>query len=189
MEEIITFFASIKVPSTITHVLSVVVGMGAALVSDVLFTFYAKDKKLNKTEQKSLEILSTVVWWSLLVIGISGVALFMSNPSTYMVSSKFMAKITILAVLIANGVMLNFFVWRHLSRPNFFTSKKELPTRKIAFTGGAISVISWLSVCALGVLDHSPFNYKILMSVYVCVIIAGIFVALYVEDRKFERKS
>jgi hypothetical protein len=57
MESIELFFGKYKIPLTVLHVLSVVLGMGAALVSDFLFNFYTKDKALSKTEISTLHIL------------------------------------------------------------------------------------------------------------------------------------
>lgn len=179
-------FSVIKVPSTIAHVVSVVFGMGAALLSDVLFTFYAKDRVLNPTERKTLEILSAVVWYSLVAIGISGLALFLSDVSKYLASAKFLAKISILAVLIANGYLLSRRVWPRLSRPGFLTTEREATTRKLAFAGGAVSVVSWLCVCALGVMDFSPVGYQTLMLGYAAVLVIAIPTALAVERREFE---
>ncbi len=185
--EFTQFFANIKVPITIAHVLTVVVGMGAALLSDILFNFYAKDKRLNPTEQKTLSILSSVVWLSLIVICLSGLMLFGSDPARYLAAPKFLAKLTILGVLLVNGFMLNAYVWKKLSKPGFFTSEKNSMTRKIAFVGGAISVVSWLSVCALGVLDKSPTGYLQTMTIYALVLIGAAVVALFLENREFEQ--
>lgn len=182
-------FSVIKVPSTIVHVVSVVFGMGAALLSDVLFTFYAKDRVLNPTERKTLEILSSAVWYSLVVIGISGLALFLSDMPKYLDSAKFLAKLTILAVLIVNGYVLSRKVWPHVARPGFLTRRGESSNRRLAFVGGAISVVSWLSVCTLGVLDSSPAGYPTLMALYACILIVAIPAALAVERREFEKKN
>lgn len=187
MAEIAEFFAYIKIPATITHVISVVIGMGAALVSDVLFTFYSRDRKLNKIELRTLEMLSKVVWYGLLLIALSGISLFLSDIPKYMASHKLMAKLTILGVLVLNGAMLNFRVWPHLLARGFFTTLREKGTRKLAFAGGAISVISWISICALGVLDKSPATYGVLMGLYGIVIVFGISCALAIESFEFER--
>lgn len=185
--ETIEFFSLAKIPATIVHVLSVVVGMGSALLSDILFNFYSKDKHLSKTERMTLDILSKVVWISLVVIILSGVVIFFSDTSKYLASTKFLAKMTILGVLLINGYILNSYAWKHLLRPDFFTSKLEASARKISFVGGAISVISWLSVCTLGVLDSLALKYSTIMTIYLAVILAGIFVALFMEDREFEK--
>lgn len=185
--DINSLLLQIKMPVTALHVLSVVAGMGAALMSDMLFNFYAKDKKLNDTEKKTLGALSKVVWISLLVIVFSGVLIFFTNTGKYMASDKFLAKMTILTILLLNGAVLNFRVWPHVLGKNFFTSKAEFLTRRIAFFGGAVSVISWISVCILGVFDSSPATYSQIMSFYIVSILFGGLVALILEIRSFEK--
>ena len=100
-------------------------------------------------------------------------------------SAKFMAKMTILLILVLNGFVLNNYVWPHLLQKNFFTVKKQLPVRRVAFAAGAVSVVSWLSVCALGVLDTLVFSYVYIVSVYAIVVLIGIIVALFVEKKEF----
>lgn len=182
-------FSYIKIPVTILHVVAVVLGMGAALVSDLLFTFFAKDKRLSSMERKTLDMLSSVVWYGLIVMFVSGVALFFSDAPRYLASHKFLAKMTILTVLLMNGYMLNTRVWPHLMKPGFFTAKSEAFTRKLAFGSGAVSVISWLSVCILGVLDSSPAHYLVLTGVYGAVLLGGISVALIIENRELESSA
>ena len=187
--ETLELFSIIKTPATILHVISVVIGMGSALISDILFNFYSKDKHLNKTEQKTLDILSKVVWKSLFVISLSGVVIFLSDTVKYFASDKFLAKMTILIALLVNGYILNTYAWKHLLRPGFFTAKRESLARKISFAGGAISVISWLAVCALGVMDSLPFSYTHIIGLYGLIILVGIFGALLLENREFEQAS
>lgn len=95
MTSSIAFFASIKAFSIIFHVLSVVIGMGGALIADLLFSFYAIDKKLKHSEISTLALLSKIVWYSLLAIIISGVFIFFSDPEKYMASAKFITKMDI----------------------------------------------------------------------------------------------
>ena len=183
--EFTEFFQTIKAPATILHVISVIFGMGAALMSDILFSFFSKDKKLNKTEIFTLSVLANVVLYSLVIIIVSGVLLFFSDIPRYMSSPKFLAKITILCILIVNGYVLNTYVWPHLLKKGFFVLTKERNLRKLAFVSGAVSVISWIAVCALGVLDSLPMSYLFILSVYCVVIISGSVVALFVERREF----
>ena len=182
--EITEFFQSVKVPMTIMHVLAVVFGMGAALTSDALFSFFGKDKNLNKTELKTLEILSTLVLYGLVVIAISGLALFLSDPIQYLNSAKFLAKMSILVVLLLNGYLLNAYVWPHLLKKKFFTARSERSVRRLAFALGSISVISWVAVCVLGLLKDVPMNYGSIMGVYFIILSLGTLVALGVENRE-----
>jgi hypothetical protein len=183
--ELAEFFQNIKTPATILHVLGVVVGMGSALASDGLFSFFAKDKKLNKTEISTLSILSKIVFYSLILITVSGVAVFLSDPEKYMDSIKFMAKMSILAVLLINGFVLNKYVWPHLITKNFFTVRNERGMRKLAFACGAISVVSWLSVFVLGMLPSISISYGMIIAIYFLIILFGISVALAVEKKEF----
>ncbi len=182
--DLIEFSQDIRIPTTIVHVISVVMGMGSALASDVLFSFFSKDKKLNTTEINTLSILSKIVSYSLILIILSGIMIFFSDIVKYTNSAKFMAKMSILFVLLINGYVLNKYIWPHLLNKNFFTLKKERDIRQIAFVCGAISVISWLSVCALGVLDNLNMSYASIISIYVFIIISGIIVSLIVEKRE-----
>lgn len=182
--ETIELFQSIKTPATIVHVLGVVLGMGGALVSDMLFSFFSKDKNLNKTELKTLSILSKLILYSLVVISISGVAIFLSDPSGYLASAKFLAKMTILVVLVLNGYLLNKYVWPHLLDRGFFTLKSERNIRRLAFVLGAVSVISWLSVFFLGMLDGLDMGYRLIISIYTMITLCGAGVALLIEKRE-----
>jgi len=180
----IEFFQSIKTPATILHVLGVVLGMGGALVSDMLFSFFSKDKNLNKTELKTLSILSKLILYSLILISFSGLVILLSNPQGYLTSAKFMAKMSVLAVLILNGYLLNKYIWPHLLDRGFFTLKKERNIRRMAFVLGAVSVISWLSVFVLGMLDSLNMGYRLIISIYTLTILCGSAVALLIEKRE-----
>ncbi len=178
------FFQEIKIFSTIVHVISVVLGMGSALVSDLLFSFFSKDKKLNSTEIKTLSFLSRVVLLGLIVISISGIFIFLSDSGKYMASDKFLAKMSILLVLLLNGLFLNKIIWPHLMEKNFFQSVKN-KIRTYAFACGAISVTSWLAVCTLGVLEKIKFSYIETMVVYLGVLAFAILIALIIEKLEF----
>ena len=183
--EIFEFLQTIKIPVTIVHVIGVVFGMGGALVSDVLFSFFSKDKELNQTEISTLSLLSSLVLYSLIIITVSGIFIFLSDTTKYLNSAKFLAKMSILVILLINGYVLNKTVWPHLLNKNFFTEEKEKSTRKLAFACGAVSVISWLSVCTLGILDNLNMSYLLIISLYIVILLFGIIVSLFVEKNEF----
>ena len=154
-------------------------------IYDYCFTsFFSKDKKLNRTELSTLSVLSNIVFYSLILISLSGITIFFSDMDKYLNSAKFLAKMSILALLLINGYVLNKYIWPHLLNENFFTSLSEKNTRKLAFVCGAISVISWLSVCTLGILNGLAMSYSLIMSLYLAVILFGTIVSLIVEKRE-----
>ena len=187
--ESLPLFAEIKIPMTVVHVLSVVFGMGSALLSDILFTFYSRDRKLTSHEIHTLGILSRVVWFSLIFIILSGIGLFLSDVPRYMSSVKFLGKMSIMLVLLVNGFFLDRYIWPRLGTRSFLTAQKNASLRKTAFICGAISVFSWISICILGVLSSVPLTYHQLMAIYAGVLLVAIPGAILVEYFEFERKE
>jgi hypothetical protein len=177
MEETIEFFSKYKTISVILHVLSVIVGMGAALVSDILFNFFIKDKKIQHHENKTLFVLSNIVWASLFFIVLSGLMLFLSNPVKYIDSTKFLVKITIVGVIIINGYLFWRVIHPALRKINFTDTNihhKYVRLRKMAFALGAVSVISWLSAFILGMLKNIYISYWQAIIGYIVVCLCGV---------------
>ncbi len=162
MQETIGFFSEYKHISVIVHVLSVIVGMGSALVSDILFNIYIKDKKIQAHENRTLGTLSNIIWISLFFIFMSGLAIFLSDPITYAYSVKFLIKMTIVVVIILNGYAFWRAIHPALRKINFTDNNmhhKYVRLRKISFAMGAISLVSWLSALFLGLIGHIPLSY------------------------------
>src|SRR3989344_2887880 len=175
--ELTEFFQEIKTPATILHVVGIVFGMGGAFVSDILFSFFSIDKKLNDTETSTLSVLSRIIFYSLILITLSGAVIFLSDTEKYLSSAKFLAKMSILAVLLINGYILN---------KKFFKLKRERGVRRLAFVCGAISVTSWLSVFTLGILDSLNMTYFSIISLYLLITFLGVIVSLFVEKKELD---
>ena len=172
---------------TVAHVFSAVLGMGAALSMDVLFHFYSADRKLTRGELRTFSILSRVVWYGIFAIATTGFGMFLSAPARYLVSVKFVSKMTIFAVLVINGVVVHFLVQRHFVRAGFFTSLREKAARHVAFLCGAISVVSWMSILTLGVMDSVSMSYGGVMAAYGAIVCVACVASLAIEYAKFER--
>lgn len=188
---LLTIFEFISPFSVAIHVLSVVCGMGGALIADILFSFYSKDRSFSRMEINTLEILSRIVKIALYAIVISGILVFLSDVEKYIVSAKFLAKMTILVALVLNGYILNTYVWSHIlarGSKSFF-APNEKAVRQVAFVGGAISVVSWITLFMLGTLESVPYTYITILSLYASVVFLGAGVALMVEAFEFEFKK
>lgn len=182
------FFLSIKTFSTVLHVLAAVCAMGAAFSADVLFHFFTADRKLSSHEARVLSILSRVVWYGLLAVTVTGACIFLSNPAGYLASAKFLAKMTIMVILVLNGVMLDRYVRVHLLGEKFFTARREAFARKIAFACGTISAVSWVSILALGVIDGINAPYASVLGLYGGILGTLIIASLIFERFAFEPK-
>lgn len=187
MQEI-EFFTQNKNILIIIHAMSVVVGMGSAIISDILFTFYSQDKVLNPQERKTLDILSMTIWASLFAIVLSGIAIFFTNPNEYLVSQKFMTKIFIVLVIILNGLFLSKFMSPHFKDRGLLTNKSKKSLRQLAFAGGAVSLASWVIVFILGSIRSIPYTFGQAIAYYFAILLIGIIFSLLVENKTFSQK-
>jgi hypothetical protein len=191
MEETIQFFGEYKKISTIMHVFAVILGMGSALVSDILFNVYIKDKKINPTENNTLEVLSKVIWISLWAIMLSGVAIFLSNPDAYSFSDKFLLKIVIVGFIIINGYLFARITHGSLQKLNFTdtnSNHKYVRIRRMSFAFGAVSVISWLLAFVLGSIRSIPVSFWQGLVLYGGLLIVGIIGSQIVERMIVNKK-
>lgn len=170
------FFGNYAPFLVIIHVLAVIVGMGAAIVSDVLFNVYISDKKINPTENKTLQVLSVIIWISLACIVLSGLAIFISDPLKYIHSPKFLLKMLVVFIIIINGYLFWKITHKSLKKINFTdvnTSHRYVRIRKLSFAFGAISLISWMFAFILGSIEFISISFSVTSGIYVlCIIFA-----------------
>ena len=161
----------------IIHLFGVVIGMGGAFVSGQMFFSSVKDQKISDTELRFLELGSKMVWIGLTILVVSGAVLFSLDTERYLDSSKFLVKMTIVAILIVNGFLFHVShlprIARHIGE--HLPSSDEFMRRKhFLLVNGAISVVSWSSALILGALKTVPYAYWQIMLVYgVIVVLAG----------------
>jgi hypothetical protein len=180
------FITQYKQIFTIFHVAAVVVGMGAAINTDILFAFFGINKKLSHSEVKTIRFMSGVVTVALGVILLTGFFIFLSNPEKYLASAKFLTKMSIVGVLSVNGYLLHHYVFRHISDKNFLTAKREYNIRRVAFALGSVSFVSWFSAMSLGVLDKITISYPAAFSIYTVLILSAVVVSQLIVRRFFK---
>lgn len=163
-----------KAVVTIFHVFFVVVGMGSALVTDLLFVYFAINKTLAPFETKVIRLLSRAVTFALCAILVSGFFLFLSDTERYLASAKFLTKMSVVAILVVNGFLLHTLVFRHLGERGYLQRVANRTARRIAFLLGAVSFVSWVSAMSLGVLDKIPFSYVTALSLYLATLGCGV---------------
>lgn len=186
--EPVAFIQEYKYAFVIAHVLSVVLGMGSALVTDILSFKYGFDKKLSRFEVNTIRFLSHVVTLGLIAILCTGALVFLSDPARYMASVKFLTKMSIVSILTINGIVLHQYVFKHLGDPNVVTSRRSRTVRRVGFACGAISVVSWISALGLGVLLHIPISYGTAISIYAVVVTLAVIASQLLEVWLLERR-
>lgn len=166
--------------SVVLHLLGVVTGMGGAVASDLIFFSSIRDKKISHDETRFLRLGSKMVWAGLAIIIISGVFLFFENTERYFNSAKFMAKMTIVAILTINGAVFHFV---HMPRLHRYGDGRSA----FLFVSGAVSIVSWTSALVLGVLGRLTYTYFEIMGVYVVFLLIAVACAILLKNKTASR--
>lgn len=172
------------------HVLFMAVGIGGATITDVLFFKFLRDHAISKQELSVMNTMSQVIWMALGGIVATGMMLFLPNAESFLASDRFLGKMTVVSVIIINGVLLNFWVAPKMI--NIFPIKGKAlgpglrRLRKFAFALGGVSIISWYSAFILGSLRTFNFSYEIIMGVYLSLLCIAV-VGSQVSENKFSK--
>ncbi len=175
------------------HAVSSAIGLGAATTADFLFIRFLKDFKISEKEKQTLDFISQLIWFSLGLIILSGIGIYLTRMEELHQSSKFLVKSIIVLIIVINGTFLNLLISPHLIKISFDlqnnNDKKEVNRitrmRKIAFALGAISIISWYSAFILGELSKVNLSFLAILGIYLIFLIVGIVLSQILEDRYF----
>ena len=93
----------------IIHIIGTVLGVGGATMSDLIFFRATRDNVIQRHEWDILQTVSRVIWVGLIVAVLSGIGFLLqmddiSNP-------KIWAKVTIIGVILLNGVFLHWKIF------------------------------------------------------------------------------
>lgn len=170
----------LKTISLIGHLLGVAIGAGAAFMGDLFFFISARDRKFSKDESRFLHIAGNMTWIGLLLLIISGIGLFATNPEQYLNSTKFLAKLVIVAIIIVNGFILHLGHMPRIKKViglHFPTSKEFRDNSRIMLMSGAVSVVSWTTVIILGSLKSVPLAVWQILGIYLIFVLVAISIA------------
>lgn len=144
------------------HLLSASIGVGSAVISDILFFKFLKDFQISVFEAGMIKFLSQMIWLALGIIIMTGLGLYLPHSEHLKENPAFAMKMTILAIIVINGAFLNLLVLPRLIKASFSNNppeghltysyeKSDLPVMgRLPFILGPISLISWISVFFLG---------------------------------------
>lgn len=164
------------------HILGIALGMGSALVAD--FSFF---RTIRQGDQISAETVvwmrsfSSAVWIGLLLMFISGLAMFFTDTDKYLHSIGYIFKMILIVILMINGLFLNCYSTAKLTTFNFsqkYTRRDaSWKARKLSFIFGAISSTTWLSIVMVAmfksVIDFAMWQYIAIYIVLLSIAICG----------------
>ncbi len=186
------FIADNRMWFIVAHVFFVVLGMGAALVVDLLFNFYIKDRKLSEDEHKTLNFLTKVIWIALSLITLSGLGVFLTDSEWYLASPKFLLKMCIVLAIAINGFLFYQITHKSLKDLEFTDTDGSHPmvlVRRLSFAFGAVSFISWISVFLLGSIRSIPVSLGQGLMVYAGLLVCGILASQIMERHLVKKNS
>jgi hypothetical protein len=176
---------------TIFHLMGVALGAGGAFLSDSMFISSVKDNRFSKTEIRFLKLASKMVWIGIILLVLSGIFIFFTDTEYYLASSKFLAKMSIVLIIILNGIAFHFWhlplIHQH-ENIHFPTSNTFTNRRMWVLASGAISIISWLSALILGSLQKVNASYFEIMAMYIVLVFLAVFISWTLRDNILPKK-
>lgn len=175
------------------HLLGVIMGFGGAIITDLLSLKFLRDGRMKESEADVLHTISQVIWLALAIILLTGAGLFLPQADQLLHSSKFLVKMTVVAVIITNGSIFRFVVEPRLLRIFSVGEPGSLPAapralRRLAFALGGISSSSWMTAFVLGLLPPLPYTYPQILMAYLFVL-AGAISTTQLAEYRFTAKA
>ncbi|MCH8557690.1 MAG: hypothetical protein LAT84_07710 [Balneolia bacterium] len=173
------------------HLLGLVLGLGGAIVLDIMIFHFLKNFTISKREAVIMHLISQMIILGLALLLVSGVALTFTDPETYLENSRFLMKMTAVLVVLINGIIMNLYVAPKMELISL--KKEELSGNErlvnTAFVVGAVSAVSWFAVFFLAMIDIlETFSYAALLIAYMLILFSAIGGGL-ITKRLFESKA
>ena len=138
------------------HVIGTVLGVGAATFAEIFYTRFNSDNIITDDERNTLAVIYTIMRTGLFLLVVSGFGFLLYFRLTEHVgifsSPSFWAKMTVVAVLACNALLLQARIMPFL-------------------IGTAISLTSWYAALALGVFGKITASYFEILLYYVIAVI------------------
>ena len=180
-----TTFIDVRTVLVIAHIFGVAAGMGGAFTTDAMFFHSVKDRTLSSGELAFLKLGGRMVWTGLALLLLSGIGMFLLEPAGYLASTKFLAKMTVVLCITANGLVFHHFHIPVLERNadrHFSQSPDFLAKRALLIVSGAISAVSWPWAVILGKLDAVPIPLPWVLGAYFLTVATTAAGALLLKD-------
>ncbi len=164
------------------------VGVGTATVADVFFFRFLKNLRVSRQEASTINVLSSVIWAALIVAIITGLGLYLTDPTRYNETAKFLVKVVVVSVIFCNGLLLNLYLSRRLTSISFVHGPRAQLAefrfvRRLAFASGAVSIVSWYTALVLGATPRMPFSFSQIAMVYGALLVGAVLFSQVMEMR------
>jgi len=177
----------------VIHLFGLVLGLGGAIITDILFFRFLRDLRISVFEADVMRTLSQVIWLGLAILVMSGVGNYLPQMDGLNASAKFLVKVTVVTVILINGAFLNLVISPRLVSMSFGAlppdkAVKMARFRRLAFALGAISFTSWYTAFVLGLMPAVPLGYGPLLSIYLLVLAVTV-TGSQIMERRLRRSA
>ncbi|MBS9525084.1 hypothetical protein KIH41_10885 [Litoribacter ruber] len=186
MTGVIELFQEAREYTLTVHLLGMVLGLGGTTVIDIMIFHFLRNFKINNQEAVIMHLISQIIIIGLILLIVSGVALFLTDIEGYLSNDRFMMKMTVMVVVILNGGVLNLYITPALEEISLLKKdlQKNNTLKKTSFAVGAISMLSWYSAFFFAMIkDLSYFSYVALLIPYL------LFLGLAIGISQFAKKQ
>jgi hypothetical protein len=174
-------------PYTLTvHILGVVLGLGGALILDVMIFHFLRNFRISTREAVIMHLLSQMIVLGLILLIVSGIALMFTDLHGYLENPRFLMKMTAVGIVTLNGVVLNLYVAPKMELISLREEDRESNQTLVnaSFIVGAVSAVSWFTVFFLAMLDIlETFTYLTLLFAYLALLAIAIGGGLFTKHR------
>jgi uncharacterized membrane protein len=176
------------------HLFGLVLGLGGATITDILFFRFLRDWRITSFEADVMRTLSQVIWLGLAILVLSGLGIYLPQAVVLNSSTKFLVKVVAVIIIIVNGAFLNLKISPHLISFSFTdadegSGSKMVRLRRLSFALGAVSVTSWYTAFLLGMVRSVPIGFRLLLLLYVAALVMAIAGSQLVERRLVQRAA
>ena len=175
----------------IIHLIGMAFGVGGVTISHFFLHHVIEEPATAKVYVRMLPKFSLLIWFGVYLLGTSGMAIFLEQPEVYASSGKFLAKMVMVAVLLASGLYLSGPVTKKvlsLSQQDWSEqSERFSQAMKTAIPGGVISIVSWYGALILGAVGPQDWSMGQILSVYFYIMFIGIIAGILAKDMFLSR--
>jgi hypothetical protein len=172
----------------IIHIIASCVAVGTVIAIDYLHLMGLRRHSLEKKMIVVYPHLSKIINISLITIIISGIILVINNPPL-LSNTLFQLKMSLVAIVTVNGLILQFFVSPHIDK--LIKLDKPFPINWLYLTAicGAISIVSWLSILILAFTKKTGYSWHEFLPFYLFAIVCVFSVAQFLEKHAHRKQS
>jgi hypothetical protein len=159
----------------VAHVVGAALGVGAATASDSVFMRSIRNRRFSSEQFVLTRSVSDVVLAGMALVALTGIGLLLLNPEL-IGEAKFLAKMTAVATLLANGLVFHVWVMPFLkeNRDTWLGEEALSAGRRWLFAGaGAVSAVSWFTALILGASGDIQLPLWVMLLGYVALLVGG----------------